>query len=92
MFARIHTPARLKRPSAAQRAQQQRENAARIWEAARIAEKFDNYAIPTPDGFEVRYNGKLHRITGEQAARIRAAVPAFVDPADWILYIYSLEG
>jgi hypothetical protein len=97
MFASIRVPVKLRRPTApkrtaAQEAAIKAENAARIWETARMAEKVrDNYCIPTPDGFEVRYNGKTKRITGDTAANVRRSCPAGVDAADWILYLYVVN-
>lgn len=65
--------------------------AARIWEAARIAEKYDNYCMSTPGGLEARYNGRLYRIIGETAATAIMATPAGVDTSDWILYLFALN-
>lgn len=91
MFKTIQVPTiRVRSP---RRPRPRTSNAANIWEAARIAEKYDNYCIPTPEGFEVRYNGKVQRITGPEATGARMiAVQECVDPSDWILYCYTLQG
>lgn len=93
MFKAIRVPVYLRRPARPQApAALDQRNAARIWEAARMAEKVnDNYCIPTPAGFVIRVTGKLQQITGDTAAQARAiAAQIGVDPEDWILYLYSL--
>lgn len=92
MFRALYSSVVFRAPMSPRMTAAQRKAAAHVWEAVRITEKDGNYCIPTPAGFELCFDGELQRITGDTAENVRRSSPAGVDPADWILYIYTLEG